>query len=214
MASKTTKPTTRTKKAKEPSVPKPVKPVFRAGTWITLLVLAAVIGAAYYLKNNPLETAEADTTPTGEAAFLFESDSVVTSIEITPFEGDPVKLERDEANVWALTQPTEAEADQGLSEAAASQVTVLSISSEIEGDPSIFGFDEPTYVITVGFEGGDTGTLEVGTATPTNSGYYVRLNGDKMFIVPMAGIDSLTNLLVFPPYLSTPVPEIEVTPTP
>ena len=95
-----------------------------------------------------------------------------------------------------------------------SELGALLIDNEVEGDPSIFGFDEPAYVITAEFEDGTTGTLEVGDLTPTNNGYYVRLNNDKMYIVSMTGIDSLTNLVNFPPYLSTPTPVPAATETP
>src|SRR5258706_553103 len=63
-------------------------------------------------------------------------------------------------------------------------------------------------------------------ATPTNSGYYVRLDNGKIRIAGLSGIDALTNLIVSPPYLNTPTPsplpptetptpgEATVTPTP
>ena len=59
-----------------------------------------------------------------------------------------------------LTQPDEVEADQGLAEAAASQITALRIVTEVDNtkDPSIFGFDQPAYILTIGFEGGTTST--------------------------------------------------------
>lgn len=214
MARKASKPTkTRTKRTREAAPPKPAKPVFRLGTWITLIVFAAVLGAAIYLNSNPIQTEEeADATPTGEAAFLFDSTKVVASIEIKPAEGDTVKLERDEKKVWVLTQPDKAEADQAAAEAAASQIGALLINNEIEGDPEIFGLDQPEYVITVEFEDGTSGTLEVGGITPTESGYYARLD-DKMYIVSLSGIEALTNLVSSPPYLATATPEPTAEPT-
>jgi len=218
----TTKSTTRTKRAtttrskpKDVAAPKPSKPVFRTGTWVTLIVFLAVVGAIFYLNSNPIQTEEekaaAAATPTSEPAFVFDSASNVTSIEVKPVEGETVKVERDEDKAWVITQPFEIEADPGLAEAAASQVTSLLITSEIDGNPPIFGFDEPLFVITVEFEDGSKGTLEVGDVTPTNSGYYVRLDKDKMFIVTMTGIDALTNLVFAPPYLNTPTPTATAT---
>lgn len=215
----TTKPkatTTRTKRTTKEAAPAPVskpsKPVFRAGTWIALIVFAVVVGAAIYLTNNPLPTdEEAEAVPTTEPAFIFDSAKTVNSIEIKPAEGETVKLERNEEKVWVLTQPTEAEADQASAEAAASQIGALLIDLEFDDDPSKFGFDAPAYVITVEFEDGETGTLEVGDITPTNSGYYVRIDG-KMYIVSINGIEALTNLVLFPPYMATPTPEAPPTP--
>lgn len=210
------KPATRTRKTKETSAPVPEKagkPVFRLGTLVTLIVFIAVIGAAYYLTQNPINTDEAEATPTSEPISFFNTESVVTSIEVAPIEGETVRLERNEEKAWVLTQPTEAEADQGMAEAAASQVTSLTAQTEIEGEPSIFGLENPAFTFLIGFEDGTTGKLEVGSPTPTNNGYYVRVNG-KMYITDLQGIDALTTLVDSPPYLSTPVPALEATPTP
>lgn len=214
MARKATKPTkTRTKRTREAAPAQPAKPVFRLGTWITLIVFAAVLGAAIYLNYNPIQTdEEAEAASTSEPAFLFDSTSLVTSIEVKPAEGETVRLERDEENAWVLTQPDESEADQGLAEAAASQVGALLITSEIEGEPEVFGLGQPAFVITVEFEDGTSGVLEVGSVTPTNSGYYVRMD-DKMYIVSLDGIEALTNLVSSPPYLATATPEATEEPT-
>ena len=213
MARKTTKPKAR--KSKETPLRKQQKPVFRTGTWITLLILAALIGFAYYLnRNEPI--AETEATPALEAAFVFsEQDGNITSIEIKPVDGETVKVARDGEKVWALELPSASEADQGLVEAAASQITALKIIGEVDADASILGLDEPAYVITIEFADGTKRTLEVGDNTPTNSGYYVRMDKKKTMILTLSGIDSLTTLTRFPPYLNTPMPTpLPLTPTP
>lgn len=206
----------RTRKPREAAatVQKQAKPVFRLGTLIAVIMFAAIVGAAYYLNANPIKTGdEADATPAAEdVKFVFDSTSLVKSIEVKPADGKSVRLERNEEKLWELTSPDKAEADQGLAEAAASQVSALLIDLEFSDDPAKFGLAEPAYVITVEFEDGKTGKLEVGDITPTTSGYYVRLDGDKMFIVSTSGIEALINLVSTPPYLATATPE--VTPTP
>lgn len=190
-----------------PSSPaKPRKPVFRAGTWVAVALLAALIAGTYFINKNKETAVEAETTATTEPAFIFATDSTVTSIEVIPVDGEPVKVARGEDNVWALELPFETEADQGLTEAAASQITVLKIISEVDADPSVFGFDAPAYVIKVGFADGKTSTLEIGDATPTNSGYYVRVDGEKMVVIGLSNIDVLAGLSFSPPYLNTPTP--------
>jgi len=213
MARKTTKPKAR--KSKETPLRKQQKPVFRTGTWITLLLLAALIGFAYYLnRNEPI--AETETPPTLEAAFVIsEQASNITSIEIKPVDGETVKVARNGEKVWALELPSAAEADPGLIEAAASQITALKIIGEVDADASILGLDEPAYVITIEFADGRKRTLEIGDTTPTRSGYYVRVDRKKTLILTLSGIDSLTNLTRFPPYLNTPTPTLlPLSPTP
>src|SRR5688572_14752589 len=203
---KSTKTTTKTSKPREKSAPKPTKPVFRVGTWITLLLLVLVIAAAILINRNAEATAEAEITPTVEAQFVFDPANPVTSIEVQPAEGETVRLERNTENAWVVTLPIELEADPALAEAAAAQVTALKINQEIDGDLSTFGLDEPAFIITLEFENGEKNTLEVGDATPINTGYYVRLDKEKMMIVTLSSIDALTTLAIFPPYLNTPTP--------
>lgn len=192
------------------------KPFFRTGTWVALLVFAAVIAAIIYLNRNPIEDAESEITPVAEEAPLFAAGSVVTSIEVKPLEGETVKLERNESQAWVLTQPDKVDADQAMAEAAASQITALRIITEVDNkkDPSIFGFDQPAYILTIGFEGGTTNTLEVGDTTPSENGYYVRMDGDKFYVVSLNGIGALTSLSSAIPYLNTPTPIPTATSTP
>ncbi|MBI3162691.1 MAG: DUF4340 domain-containing protein [Chloroflexi bacterium] len=214
----TTKTTARRKPVTKKATSTPIrakeqKPAVSLGAWITLLLLAAIVAFAAYLNKD--KQAEAEATPTGEAIeYLFPpADGTVSSIEVKPAEGDTVRIARNADNVWAMELPLETEADPGYSEAAASQVSALTVTNSLEGNPSDFGLEEPAYVITVEFAGGKTHTLEIGDSTPTNSGYYVRLDGKKILITDLSGIDSLLQLAMFPPYLNTPTPTATVTQT-
>lgn len=211
----TPKKRTVSKPKQEAYKPKPVKAKFNAGTWITVLIFIGLVVAAIYL-NRKKETVATEATPVSGPSYLFSVsvEGNPTSIEIAPAEGEAVKLLRNSENIWALELPREAEADQGLAEAAATQLSALEILSEVDSDPAIFGLDTPSHVISLEFANGKKHTLEVGDSTPTNSGYYVRLDKDKMMIVDLSGIDSLVQLAATPPYLPTPTLEVTVTPTP
>jgi hypothetical protein len=189
------------------------KSIFRAGTWISILMLVALVELAFYLNTEKGKTGAEDATPTLETAYIItEADGVVSGIEVKPLEGETVKIARNAENAWAVILPIEAEADQGMAEAAATQLTALPISSQIEDgkSPDIFGLDNPAYVITVEFKDGKKRTLEVGDVTPTNSGYYVRVDKAKMMITDLGGVDALLQLGFFPPYLNTPTPPTEM----
>lgn len=215
MARKTTKPTTRkTRKPMDPSLRQREKPLFRSGTWIALLVFVLVAGAALLISRQAQQAAEAEQIPTAEPSLLFEGNRVANSIEVTPAGGETVRVERGGDNLWMLTLPFEIEADPGLVEAAASQINALSVISDVDADPEILGIEEPSYVITITFSDGSTGMLEVGDMTPTNSGYYVRVDGKRVVIIAPSGIDALANLADFPPYLNTPTPTATATPLP
>lgn len=197
---------------REESPAKKQGPVFRTGTWVAILILAALIAFAVYL-NKQKESAPAEETPTVEPVALFAAtEGSPSSIEVAPAEGEAVKIARNAENAWAIVLPNEVEADQGLSEAAASQVSALQVISPVEGEASIFGLENPAYTITVEFATGTKHTLEIGDATPTNSGYYVRLDNTRMLITDLSGIDALLQLQAFPPILVTPAPEVAPTP--
>lgn len=185
------------------------KPVFQAGTWISILMLAALVGLAFYLNREKEKTGAEDATPTLETSYIFTAaDGIVSSIEVKPAEGETVKIARNAENAWTVILPIEIEANQGMAEAAATQLTALPISSQIEDgkSPAIFGLETPAYIITIEFKNGAKHTLEVGDTTPTNSGYYVRVDKGKMMITDLSGIDALLQIGFFPPYLNTPTP--------
>jgi hypothetical protein len=214
--------------APEPRVRKN-RTLFRAGTLIAVLLLLAMIELTVYLKQQKEKTGTGTVTAVSKTEPVFTESGNILSIEIKPSKADEqvVKVVRNEKNVWAVELPNKAEADQGAVEAAATQISALRVITPIDAGPEIFGLKDPAYVITIEFQGGKQHTLEVGSATPTNSGYYVRVDKNKMMITDLDGIQSLLQLVTSPPYLSTatppplsptltPVPATEVpqTPTP
>jgi len=173
-----------------------------------MLVLFILLIGVYFIVKNQQETAAAQATPTPGATSLFgPQEGQPTSIEVAPDEGETVRLARDAQGVWVLELPIRAEANQALAEGAASQAAALKVERELENrDLEIFGLDVPAHVITIEFDSGTRHVLEIGDSTPTRSGYYVRLDEDRLMIVGMNGIDALMNLAVSPPYLNTPTP--------
>jgi hypothetical protein len=195
------------------SAPAPVvrkrKTNFRAGTLITILLLIGLLELTVYLKNKKENAIIADATPVSGPTYIFNAeDGIASSIEIKPADSEAIKVARNAENVWTVEMPIAAEADQGWAEAAAAQISALQVISPIDDgkSPSIFGLDNPAYIITVGFGSDKKHTLEVGDATPSNSGYYVRLDKGKIMIADLSGISSLLQLAAFPPYLNTPTP--------
>jgi len=179
-------------------------------TWALLALFAVLAGIALFLKYKP----STDTPVEGEiplatvapVEFLFPAEEgVVTSIRIENREGDVIGLERGES-AWSITQPFEAEATQASVEEAASQVTALAILNRLELDPAVVGLKSPAYTITVGFSSGNFITAQVGDVTPTDSGYYVRKEDGSVLVVTKYGLDSLLNLVLYPPYVETPTP--------
>jgi hypothetical protein len=192
------------------------RPVFQAGTWISIFTLIALVALTYYFDHQK-KTKEAEVTPAPTQGFIFtEADGVVSGIEIKPAEGETVKIARDDKNAWTVVLPIAAEANQGAAEAAASQLTALLITRPLEDgkSPDVFGLDKPAYTIKVEYKGGKTHTLEIGDETPSSDGYYVRVDQKKIMITDVSGIEALLQLKAAPPYLNTPTPTALPTETP
>jgi len=215
MAAKSSKKTTR-KTSKASSIPaRPQKPAIQTSTWVTVLLLVVIVASYTFYHNKKVqETQTATATPASVEAILFNQDSSsVKSIEVKPADGEVVKAARSADKTWALILPFETEADQGVVEAAATQISSLGIVDKVDAKLDILGLDKPVYVITVEFTDGTSHTLEVGDHSPSNSGYYVRVDKKETVILNLNEIDALTNLVSAPPYLNTPTPT-SLPPTP
>jgi hypothetical protein len=112
-------------------------------TWITVLALAALIGFTVYLNRRAPTAVETEATPSSTVSYVFTAeDGLPSSIEIKPAEGETVRVARNADQVWMLELPEEAEADQGMAEAAATSVSTLRILNEVDAPADILGLDE------------------------------------------------------------------------
>jgi len=179
---------------------------------VVYIVLLLVLAGAYYYLNNRNKTAEievtAEATSPAIQEYLFTAeDGTPSSIRIESQTGQTVEVARGADNAWAVTQPIEAKADQASAEAAASQITTISILDTVPNvDPKIVGLETPEDVLTVKFTNGVERTVDIGVITPSESGYYIRNPEGKVSIVSKSAIDALLGLLDNPPYMETLTP--------
>jgi len=180
----------------------------RRSTVIYLLLFLGMAGL-YYFLNNREEPADIALTvaPEDVVSYLFNSsDGVPTSIRVESQAGEVVELARNADNAWALTLPFEASAEQGASEAAASQITTIRITDRLPNiSPKDVGLDAPQYKLTVKFTNEVERIAEIGVVTPTENGYYIGIDGE-IVIVSKSSIDALIGLLINPPYAETLTP--------
>lgn len=191
--------------------------MIRRSTVVYIVLLLALAGVYYYL-NHRNKTAEIAVTPGATSTppqYLFTAqDGNPSSIRIESKGGQTVEMARGADNAWALTQPIEAKANQGSAEAAASQITTISILDTVPNvDPKIVGLDTPEYVLTVKFTNAGERKVDIGVITPSESGYYVRNPEGKVVIASKSAIDALIGLLDNPPYLETLTPSPTATET-
>jgi hypothetical protein len=185
----------------------------RRNTWIVLILLAALIGFSFYLRQDKAKQAAAATPTFGPTPLFGSSLGSPTDIKIEDSSGAAVEIARDQSGKWVLKAPTAADANQASAEAAATQVGALHVLASVDLGPDVIGLDKPSYTVTISDAGGITHTLLVGSETPIQNGYYVQLDGGQKQVVDKAGIDALVGLLSKPPYLATLTPVASSTAT-
>ncbi len=190
--------------------------MIRRNTWILLVILLALIGFSFYLRNYKAKQAAA-ATPTAAAAVsspLFPADlGEPTDVSVEDSTGKMVEVSRNADGKWVLKAPTDAEANQAAAEAAATQVTSLQVLSSVALGFDVVGLDKPSYTMSFIFTGGKSHVLAVGAETPIQDGYYSSLDKGPVRIVDKQGIDALIQLLSQPPYAASPTPPITLTPS-
>ena len=187
--------------------------MIRTSTIVYIVLLLALVGAYFYLRQRP-EPPEIELTgePTEVVSYLFPEEGTPSSIRIESRAGGVTAVARDADNAWILTQPVETRANQAAAEAAATQVTTMRILDTVSDvDPEIVGLIDPQYRLVVDFAEGGERSAEIGVITPTESGYYVRNMAGEIIIVSRNSIDALLGLLENPPYLETPTPDAGAT---
>ena len=185
--------------------------------FVLLFAVAAVIYIALNNRTGPETENDILPTPepTQEISFLFDAaDGVPAGIRIEAKSGEIVEVARGADNLWAVILPVEAPADQGMAEAAASQVTTMLVQDRVQNVAlEAMGLTDPSYVLTVKFSSGVERKAEVGVITPSESGYYIRNEAGETLIVGTYAVDALLGLLTNPPYAPSPVPStLEVVP--
>jgi hypothetical protein len=188
-------------------------------TWILLVILALVI-VAYFMVKSRSSATSSEVTPTalGNSFLVTQADGTLQVLRISDKQNHLFQMQRDSSGTWVVTLPTPGAADQSLAGAAETQVGALRIVTTLDNSLNLgdAGLDSPSDTIELTFVSGLKHVIQVGTLTPTNSGYYVRFDAGNLYVVSQSGIDALLNLLTAPPFPATeaPAPTIQETATP
>jgi hypothetical protein len=177
-------------------------------TWILLIILALVFGAFFLVRNKQAGSSQDTPTPLGNSYLITSADGTIESIRVSDGRGQVVQFQKDPNGVWVVTLPQPGDADQGVASAAETQVEALLIVATLDTPPGLdtVGLAAPTATIDLTFSDGTQHKLEIGGLTSIGSGYYVRMDQSKVYVVSNSGIDALLNLLAAPPYVPTPTP--------
>jgi hypothetical protein len=184
-------------------------------TWILLATLALVVVAYFVIKNHTINTPQTTPTATATTFLVTQADGILQSLHIYDAKGSSVRMQRDLSKTWVITAPSSGVADQGLAGAAETQVGALRIVTILETppNPSAIGLVNPLYTLELGFVSGANHKIEIGNVTPTGSGYYVRYDDGRIYVIEQSGIDALLKLLEAPPFPATATPVVTISST-
>lgn len=197
--------------------------MFRKNTLILIAVFAVLLTAMLLLQRNKqqnptLPESDVPTLPPPTYLFDFTSENI-TSILIEGEDGQVVELQKDADGVWLLLQPPTLPegTNQNTITSALYQVGTVRILSELTVPPALdaIGLVQPGNAITFTLDSGETVKVDIGAASPTGNGYYVRVNGASPKLADKFLFDQLTGFLTTPPLVPTPVltTTLSVTPT-
>ncbi len=188
-------------------------------TWILLFILALALIAYFAIKaRSSAISSQATPTSLADIFLVTQADGTLQVLHIADKQNRLFQMQRDSSGTWIVTEPIPGTADQSLAEAAGTQVGALRIVTTLDSSLNLgdAGLDTPAYTIDLTFASGIKHIIQVGSLTPTTSGYYVRYDARNLYVVSQSGIDALLNLLTAPPFpaTETPLPTIEGTATP
>ncbi|MEJ2353029.1 MAG: DUF4340 domain-containing protein [Anaerolineales bacterium] len=218
--------------------------MIRRSTWVTLGIFAIVLVAAIIIRQTGQKAAADATPTPGSAYLFSAQDSAIIGLRITDTdensvavqraedgswsliqpEGeqadqdriDSLVVQRAEDGSWSLIQPEGEQADQDRIDSLVSQAESLRVVSTLDTQPELtaIGLEPPQYRLSITLADGQQQVAEIGSTTPTNSGYYARLGGGDLQVVSKSGLDSLVGMLTDPPIAPTPTPQTRSSETP
>jgi hypothetical protein len=181
----------------------------KRSTWIMLFVLCLVVGTYFFVRAKKSNTqADITPTPTGTAYLITPADGTLQTLRINDAQKHITEMTRDTSGNWVITLPSTGPADLSATGAAETQIGALRIVSELANQLNLTdaGLDVPAYTLTLTFRGGAQHVIEVGSLTPTTSGYYVWFDKQNIYVIGQDGIDALTKLILAPPFATTQTP--------
>lgn len=186
-------------------------------TWFALgAFVLLLIG---FLISQNIEPAPVETpAPTKQPALQELDDQDIAQIIYTDMTGVTIELDKVEALTWTSPTDPEAQVTAGNIEELLAYLSGLSIISTLPADTALedVGLDAPAYSITFIFEDKSTYKIEVGEPTAMSDGYYARIDGSEIFVLPTSTMEYMPTLMytIVTPPTATPDPEATSTLTP
>lgn len=194
--------------------------MIRKQTLILIVVFALLLAGAFYLQKNPLPST-GNTTPTATLQPQLLpgiNSSDITSITLKETQGSTTQVTRDAQGIWMMGSEGKQPADAGKAEQLRAEIAAAQVTAALPADydAASLGLKEPAYILTVQTVAGKTIEFQIGSKTPTGSGYYVQIAGQPPVVINSGVVDNIISLVkeIQPTATPTTAPETEGTPQP
>jgi hypothetical protein len=177
------------------------------GTIIVVIVFVFLAAWVYFVEIRGREEVPAEEGRV--SIFSFEVEDVVLLEVRDKVTDQTVTVRRGVGELWRMTEPFAAEADDTRVEGLLSRLSRLESTRVIEGeeiDLEAFGLVEPSLEVELGLEDGESQVLLVGVQNPAGYSHYVRRQGQEVvYLVGSSTTGDLERLIAVPPEKPTPV---------
>lgn len=147
---------------------------------LMLMVLLALGGYVYFI-----DSAKREEETTEKRLFTFDKEAV-SSLTLT-YPDRAIRLEKDAAGKWRLTQPVQAEADEETVKNLIGALTDTEIRrtlDEIPQDLTVYGLHAPVVKVQVTLKDGKTlPVMSIGKDTPVGFSVYVHQEGNPKLLL-------------------------------
>jgi len=147
---------------------------------LVAVVLLAVLGGAIWYSNK--RQAQKEKTPADTSIKIVSiPEDRIREIRLWKGSLPPVVLNRDNGK-WAMVAPFQLPADPDASSALVSTLASVAADKTIDDNPTdlaSYGLASPALQVQVYEKGGKQVQLAIGDDSPTNSGAYAKVSGDR-----------------------------------
>jgi hypothetical protein len=187
--------------------------MIRRSTLVVLGVFIVAVAALLILQrvpNSPIKPAQTPTATTMPKLLSGWNEKDIIEVVLTRAVGGKTDLVKNPDGSWINKQagpvPT------GISEQLLSELLATNIMTELPLDTSLkdLFLENPGQTMVLTSQDGRKATIRVGGVTPTQSGYYVKVNDDAPVIVGKTTLEGIFSL--FDQALPAPTPQGSTTP--
>jgi hypothetical protein len=186
--------------------------MIRRSTLVVFVLFVIALAALLVLQrtpNSPLKPASTALPTTMPNMILGWKSADVSVLAKKGADGQEKRLTRNSDGSWTYGTLT---IEGGKVEQLLSELLAARIITQLSPDISLKDMllEAPSQVLTLQSSDGRNLTVQVGSVTPTQSGYYVRVDNNQAVVVNKSSLDAVLQLF---DEIGLPTPTLQPTPT-